>query len=195
MLKLPEVAQRLGVSEKTARRYIKAGTIPSVFIGNAYRVREEDLEEYVRQAQVEPGGGDAPKAPSRPSPEAPKDASEEARLSFLDGWRESILAVVNKLGKEFDAAREGGSREDLLTLYSVVAFSRLGAAESLEAEEVMQEREGDSEEVHRARERAWRALLRFDDLAEDVEELVDADPEENSATIIRIADHRRRRVG
>ncbi len=54
MLKLPEVAQRLGVSEKTARRYVKAGTIPSVFIGNAYRVREEDLEEYMRQARVAP---------------------------------------------------------------------------------------------------------------------------------------------
>ncbi len=63
MLKLPEVAQRLGVSEKTARRYVKAGTIPSVFIGNAYRVREKDLNEYMRQAQVKPEGAVTPKAP------------------------------------------------------------------------------------------------------------------------------------
>ena len=60
-LKLSEVAQRLGVSEKTARRYVRAGTLPSVFIGGAYRVSEDDLEEYVRRARVQPGVG-RPKA-------------------------------------------------------------------------------------------------------------------------------------
>ncbi len=70
MLKLPQVAHRLGVSERTARRYIKAGTIPSVFIGNAYRVREEDVEEYMRQAQVTPGESETGKALSpQPDPE------------------------------------------------------------------------------------------------------------------------------
>ncbi len=71
MLKLPEVAQRLGVSEKTARRYVKAGSIPSVFVGNAYRVREEDLEEYMRRAQVTPSEvREHPKAPTpQPDPE------------------------------------------------------------------------------------------------------------------------------
>lgn len=54
-LKLPEVARRLDVSEKTARRYVKSGVLPSVFIGNAYRVNEEDLQEYLRNAKVEPG--------------------------------------------------------------------------------------------------------------------------------------------
>ena len=70
MLKLPQVARRLGVSEKTARRYIKAGTIPSAFVGNAYRVREEDVEEYMRQAQVTPGESETGKAQTpQPSPE------------------------------------------------------------------------------------------------------------------------------
>ncbi|MBA2624379.1 MAG: helix-turn-helix domain-containing protein [Acidimicrobiia bacterium] len=60
-LKLAEVARKLDVSEKTARRYVKSGEIPSVFIGNKYRVSEDDLQEYIRGAQVHPVGG-RPKA-------------------------------------------------------------------------------------------------------------------------------------
>ncbi len=60
-LKLAEVARKLDVSEKTARRYVKSGVLPSVFIGNKYRVSEDDLQEYVRGAQVQPVGG-LPKA-------------------------------------------------------------------------------------------------------------------------------------
>jgi excisionase family DNA binding protein len=63
-LKIPEVARRLDVSEKTARRYIKAGVLPSTFIGGAYRVTEEDLEEFLHRAEVKP---EAPKAESRSS--------------------------------------------------------------------------------------------------------------------------------
>jgi excisionase family DNA binding protein len=53
-LKIPEVARRLDVSEKTARRYIRSGELPSVFIGGAYRVREVDLASYQKDAIVKP---------------------------------------------------------------------------------------------------------------------------------------------
>jgi excisionase family DNA binding protein len=46
-VKLPEVSRRLDVSEKTARRMVKSGKLPAVFIGGAYRVSEEDLAEYL----------------------------------------------------------------------------------------------------------------------------------------------------
>jgi excisionase family DNA binding protein len=46
-VKLPEVARRLDVSEKTARRMVKSGKLPAVFIGGAYRVSEEDLAEHL----------------------------------------------------------------------------------------------------------------------------------------------------
>jgi excisionase family DNA binding protein len=59
-IKLPEVAHRLGVSEKTARRMVKAGKLPAVFIGNAYRVTEDDLATYLESAKVEPGKALAP---------------------------------------------------------------------------------------------------------------------------------------
>jgi excisionase family DNA binding protein len=53
-LKLPEVARRLDISEKTARRYIKSGELPSVLIGGAFRVTEKDLQEFVRAREVHP---------------------------------------------------------------------------------------------------------------------------------------------
>jgi excisionase family DNA binding protein len=62
-LKIPELARRLDVSEKTARRYVKAGVLPSTFIGGAYRVTEVDLEAFLRGAEVKPGGEVHPKAP------------------------------------------------------------------------------------------------------------------------------------
>ena len=89
LLKLPEVAQRLEVSEKTARRYVKAGVLPSVFVGNAYRVNEEDVEEYLRRAKVEIGGN-IPKAPAPP----PLDSKErrgagEAAEGDLEAFRKA----------------------------------------------------------------------------------------------------------
>jgi hypothetical protein len=59
----------------------------------------------------------------------------------------------------------------------------------------MQEREGVSDKERRERNRARRALLRLDALAEDVEEAVDNTIEEKPAAITRIADFRRRRAG
>ncbi len=59
-IKLAEVARRLGVSEKTARRYVKSGALPSRFIGNSYRVDEADLERFLESSRVEPGKGQAP---------------------------------------------------------------------------------------------------------------------------------------
>jgi excisionase family DNA binding protein len=54
-LKIPEVARRLDVSEPTVRRMVKGGKLPSVFIGGAYRISEEDLAEYIENARVTPG--------------------------------------------------------------------------------------------------------------------------------------------
>jgi excisionase family DNA binding protein len=59
-VKIPELARRLDVSEKTARRYVQSGKLPSIFIGGAYRVSEHDLERFLEGARVEPG-----KAPRR----------------------------------------------------------------------------------------------------------------------------------
>jgi excisionase family DNA binding protein len=83
-LKLAEVARKLDVSEKTARRYVKSGELPSVFIGNKYRVSEDDLQEYVRGARVHPEG--VPLPPSPPSPEWALEAPD----GEFDNWIETV---------------------------------------------------------------------------------------------------------
>src|SRR5215208_2495805 len=75
-LKIPEVARRLDVSEKTARRYVKAGALPSTFIGGAYRVTEEDLEEFVHRAEVKP-----------------EDASPKVAAAELPEWLRSRIPL------------------------------------------------------------------------------------------------------
>lgn len=40
------------VSKMTVYRLIRAGTLPAVQIGKAYRVRESDLERYLNSSYV-----------------------------------------------------------------------------------------------------------------------------------------------
>ena len=92
-LKIPEVARRLDVSEKTARRYVKAGTLPSTFIGGAYRVTEGDLEEFVHQAEVKPEVASPGKAQRRSSlePSLFYGLEDERRGSKLPRVAEMLL--------------------------------------------------------------------------------------------------------
>ncbi len=79
-LKLPELARRLDVSQPTARRMVRSGKLPSVFVGGAYRVNEDDLEKYLEDAKVRPG--DSPKA--------------QAPLSEGTGRREALRQNIDK---------------------------------------------------------------------------------------------------
>lgn len=99
-LKIPEVAQRLDVSEKTARRYVKMGELPSVFLGGAYRVSEEDLEKYLKAAKVQPGDGSGKGLASQPD-------SEEAALSEL------ALAIARRGRRIVERSRREGPSESL----------------------------------------------------------------------------------
>lgn len=52
LLTVPEVAERLGISVRTARRRIEGGVIRSVKLGGGRRsprrVRPDDLDAYIR---------------------------------------------------------------------------------------------------------------------------------------------------
>ncbi len=52
-MKIPDAAQRLELSEKTVRRHVKSGELPSVFIGGVYRISEEGLEAFIESRRVE----------------------------------------------------------------------------------------------------------------------------------------------
>jgi len=93
-LKLPEVARRLDVSEKTARRMVKSGSLPAVFIGGAYRISEEALAEYLENAKVEPGKAQAPPSPEQPSLNGLLE--EERRESVYGPWLEFINRYADR---------------------------------------------------------------------------------------------------
>jgi excisionase family DNA binding protein len=87
LLSLPEAANRLGVSVYTVRRWIKDGKLRAFKPGKEYRVREADLEEFLRAREVRP------KAPSR-SPYEPSllnGLEEERRIAIDYGACRSAL--------------------------------------------------------------------------------------------------------
>jgi excisionase family DNA binding protein len=53
-LSLEDVASRLQVSDQTVRRWIKSGKLTAYKPGLEYRIREADLEEFLRAREVRP---------------------------------------------------------------------------------------------------------------------------------------------
>ena len=49
LLSLKEMAEYLGVSVMTARRYAKAGTVPTIKVGRLWRIKQSALEKYVNK--------------------------------------------------------------------------------------------------------------------------------------------------
>jgi excisionase family DNA binding protein len=114
-LKIPELADRLDISEKTARNYVKSGVIPSAFVGGAYRVSEEDLAEYLRQAEVRPG-----KAPAQPSEAGTETALTHERTRHYRAVAEQV--EISSAYWESRLGDENGLSND--EAYSLLSFSR-----------------------------------------------------------------------
>jgi len=67
-LSTQELADRLGVSVFTIRRYIRAGKLPAVKLDGVYRVSREDIAEFLKAREI---GHEPPLASaSEPSPPA-----------------------------------------------------------------------------------------------------------------------------
>src|SRR5215218_1897231 len=82
---------------------VKGGKLPSVFIGGAYRVSEEDLAEYIESARVTPGKAQAPHSQHSLF----NGLEEERRLRYLQGFR----AFVNRLAHSWEDEPPKTSRE------------------------------------------------------------------------------------
>jgi excisionase family DNA binding protein len=82
---LSTVAGRLGVSERTVRRWIKAGKLKATRPGRDYRIPESALRELVEEGEV------SPKAPASPSQRSLFNGLEEERRAAisnqLGSWR------------------------------------------------------------------------------------------------------------
>jgi excisionase family DNA binding protein len=48
LLNLDEVALKLGKSTETVRRYVRAGKIKAVRIGNTWKVSQEHFDEFIK---------------------------------------------------------------------------------------------------------------------------------------------------
>jgi excisionase family DNA binding protein len=114
-----EVGERLGASVYTVRRWIKAGDLPAFKPGKEYRVRQSDLEEFLRAREVRP------KVPDR-SPFEPtfNDAlGEERHLGYLRAWR----AFVYKLLQEWEQNPPKTEAEIGVVMYAMQALLDKGA--------------------------------------------------------------------
>jgi excisionase family DNA binding protein len=54
-LTVAEVATLIRVSRMTVYRLVHAGTLPAVRVGRSFRVPEQAVHEYLRQAFIEAG--------------------------------------------------------------------------------------------------------------------------------------------
>lgn len=54
-LTVAEVASQLRVSNMTVYRLVKAGELAAVRVGKSYRLREDDVDRYLRHRYTEAG--------------------------------------------------------------------------------------------------------------------------------------------
>jgi excisionase family DNA binding protein len=103
---LSTVAGRLGVSERTVRRWIKAGKLKATRPGRDYRIPESALRELVEEGKV------SPKAPASPSQRSLFNGGEEERHAAISSqfgsWRgiheESVARWSRAIERGFSSA-------------------------------------------------------------------------------------------
>lgn len=83
-LSVQEVADRLGVSVFTIRRYIRAGKLRAVKLDGVYRLSREDLAEFLRSREIARDPGlPAPSEPTPPAPIATESSSAAEQPSTV----------------------------------------------------------------------------------------------------------------
>lgn len=139
LLKLAEVARRLGISEPTARRYVKSGKLPSIYVGGSYRVRDTDIEEFLRQAQVRPGEN-LPKAgaPSSTEPSLNDVLEEEWRAQHLGVWKSYLLRRVEWCEKVVQKRADDDWNNPFLSLDTAIQWAIYVGVESVQLRNTVQ---------------------------------------------------------
>ena len=97
---LSTVAGRLGVSERTVRRWIKAGKLKATRPGRDYRIPESALRELVEEGEV------SPKAPAPPSQRSLFNGEE--RRAFIERCERYVAARVAHYENRLAEAKRGG---------------------------------------------------------------------------------------
>jgi excisionase family DNA binding protein len=71
-----EVADRLGVSVFTIRRYVRAGLLRSVRLEGSYRIARADLQAFLSRREIGPAFPDEASGSSSTSATSPEDPNE-----------------------------------------------------------------------------------------------------------------------
>jgi len=79
-----EVADRLGVSVFTIRRYIRAGKLPAVQLDGAYRVSRQDIATFLKSREIGHGADAGGSKPEERAAGAAGGASATAGSSNTD---------------------------------------------------------------------------------------------------------------
>ncbi len=127
----------------------------------------------------------APKAQSRPSPEAPEDATEEERREELRKIRELLTDAHGLFEELADEYKVTGATGKLTTLASVAMFSVMGAEQFVQAEV------GPAED--RASTRVYAAGARLEEFVEDLLETIQSTTTEPVGGEVAYLDALRRR--
>ena len=100
-MSLQDVGDTLGVDVQTVRRWVKAGRLKAFRPGKDYRIREADLEEFLRTREVRP------KVPPQPLPEQAerlRDVREtfgptaKSLEAYCERWEEKLLVAQAEAG-------------------------------------------------------------------------------------------------
>ena len=105
-LPLSTVAGRLGVSERTVRRWIKAGKLKAYRPGRDYRIPESALRALVEESEIDP------KAEAPPPPTLFNNAREERRDELMSSFTELVEAMEAAYAPP-GAALEGWGADEL----------------------------------------------------------------------------------
>src|SRR5215210_450508 len=95
-LSLAEAAERLGISERTARRWIKSGKLRAYKPGRDYWIPESALAELVEESEVHP------KASASSQPNFNGLLEEERRGASLQSWIDFVNRLADRWEREID---------------------------------------------------------------------------------------------
>jgi excisionase family DNA binding protein len=164
-LSLEDVASRLQVSDQTVRRWIKSGKLTAYKPGLEYRIREADLEEFLRAREVRPiAPRRSPFEPSLLNGLEEEWPSEMFRRSTLESFFRHLTLRTETLRKQAEELQAAGDGPGLWPLFMDAVFLVV-AGETIVAEEKENARRA-GDESSAERQLRGRVEHRIEDLEE-----------------------------
>jgi excisionase family DNA binding protein len=102
---LGEVADRLGVSDQTVRRWVKAGELPAYKPGKEWRIKDSDLDSFLETRSFPKV--QAPLPPPEASHEEPSEGERHEREEYAEALMSLWAEEGEHLEEEIKSSPEG----------------------------------------------------------------------------------------